>query len=66
MEAAIEALSQDVREKLSLDMAREGKIVLDVPDVGNAVEVPQEVLNISKRTRVENVRECLYTLFFSR
>jgi glycyl-tRNA synthetase len=58
VEAAIEALSQDLREKLSLDLAKEGKIVIDVPGVGEGkVEVPGELIKIEKRTRVENVRE---------
>lgn len=58
VEAAIEALSQDMREKLSLDLASEGKITIDVPAVGDGkVEVPKELISIEKRTRVENVRE---------
>ncbi|KAF1971846.1 glycyl-tRNA synthetase-like protein [Bimuria novae-zelandiae CBS 107.79] len=58
VEAAIEALSQDLREKLSLDMEKEGKIVIDVAGVGDGkVEVPKELITIEKRTRVENVRE---------
>lgn len=58
VEAAIEALTQDLREKLSLDLEKEGKIVIDVPGVGDGkVEVPKELITIEKRTRVENVRE---------
>ena len=58
VEAAIEALSQDLREKLSLDLQKEGKIVIDVPGVGDGkVEVPKELITIEKRTRVENTRE---------
>jgi glycyl-tRNA synthetase len=58
VEAAIEALSQDMREKLSLDLEKEGKIIVDVPGVGEGkVEVPKELITIEKRTRVENVRE---------
>lgn len=58
VEAAIEALTQDMREKLSLDLEKEGKIVVDVPGVGDGkVEVPKELVTIEKRTRVENVRE---------
>ncbi|KAF2029001.1 glycyl-tRNA synthetase [Setomelanomma holmii] len=55
VEAAIEALSQALREKLSLDLEKEGKIVIDVPGVGDGkVEVPKELITIEKRTRVEN------------
>ncbi|KAF2654266.1 glycyl-tRNA synthetase-like protein [Lophiostoma macrostomum CBS 122681] len=58
VEAAIESLTQDLREKLSLDLEKEGKIVVDVPSVGSGkVEVPKELIAIEKRTRVENVRE---------
>lgn len=58
VEAAIEALSQELREKLSLDLEKDGKIVVDVPGVGDGkVEVPKELVAIEKRTRVENVRE---------
>ncbi|KAF3042154.1 Glycine--tRNA ligase 1, mitochondrial [Didymella heteroderae] len=58
VENAIEALTQDLREKLSLDLEKEGKIVIDVPGVGDGkVEVPQELIKIEKRTRVEHVRE---------
>lgn len=58
VEAAIEGLTQDLREKLSLDLEKEGKIVIDVPGVGDGkVEVPKELVTIEKRTRVENVRE---------
>ncbi|KAF2176279.1 glycyl-tRNA synthetase-like protein [Zopfia rhizophila CBS 207.26] len=58
VEAAIEALSQELREKLSLDLEKEGKITIDVPGVGDGkVEVPNDLITIEKRTRVENVRE---------
>jgi len=58
VEAAIEALSQDLREKLSLDLEKEGKIVIDVPEVGDGkVEVPKDLITIEKRTRVETMRE---------
>lgn len=58
VEAAIESLTQELREKLSLDLEKEGKIVIDVPGVGDGkVEVPKELITIEKRTRVENVRE---------
>ncbi|KAJ4407369.1 Glycine--tRNA ligase 1, mitochondrial [Didymella pomorum] len=58
VENAIEALTQDLREKLSLDLEKEGKIVIDVPGVGDGkVEVPKELIKIEKRTRVEHVRE---------
>ncbi|RAH40896.1 glycine--tRNA ligase [Aspergillus brunneoviolaceus CBS 621.78] len=58
VEAAIEALSQDMREKLSLDLTQNGKIEVPVEGVGaGSVELDSELIKIEKRTRVENVRE---------
>ncbi|PYH40649.1 glycine--tRNA ligase [Aspergillus saccharolyticus JOP 1030-1] len=58
VEAAIEALSQDLREKLSLDLAQNGKVEVPVEGVGSgSVELDSELIKIEKRTRVENVRE---------
>ncbi|KAK8221249.1 glycyl-tRNA synthetase 1 [Phyllosticta capitalensis] len=58
VEAAIEALTQDVREKLSLDLNNDGKITVDVAGVGEGkVELGKDLINIEKRTRVENTRE---------
>lgn len=58
VEAAVEALSQELREKLALDLQQTGKIEVDVEGVGSGkVELDKELINIEKRTRVENVRE---------
>jgi glycyl-tRNA synthetase len=58
VEAAVEALTQDVREKLSLDLKKHGKVVIDVPSVGDGkVEIENDLIGIVKRTRVDNVRE---------
>ncbi|KAJ5095106.1 hypothetical protein N7532_007397 [Penicillium argentinense] len=58
VEAAVEALSQDLREKLSLDLESQGKIEIDVEGVGSGkVELDKDLIKIEKRTRVENVRE---------
>lgn len=58
VEAAIEALTQDVREKLALELNNEGKMVVEVGGVGEGkVELGKELINIEKRTRVENTRE---------
>lgn len=56
VENAIEALSQDLREKLSLDLQNEGKINIDVDGVGK-VELGKDLITIEKRTRIEHVRE---------
>ena len=58
VEAAVEDLSQNLREKLSLDLKKTGKIEIDVPGVGNGkVEIEKDLINIEKRTRIEHVRE---------
>jgi glycyl-tRNA synthetase len=56
--AAVEALSQELREKLAIDLEKNGKIEMDVEGVGSGkVELDQDIVKIEKRTRVENVRE---------
>lgn len=58
VEAAVEGLSQDLREKLSLDLRDKGKIEIEVSGVGNGkVEIDKDLINIERRTRIEHVRE---------
>lgn len=58
IEAAINGLSQDLREKMSLDLESKGKMELDVAGVGSGkVELEKGLINIEKRTRTENARE---------
>ena len=58
VEAAVDALTQDMREKLSVDLAQTGKIEVDVPSVGDGkVEIDKDLIKIGKRTRIEHVRE---------
>lgn len=58
VEAAVDALSQELREKLALDLDQNGKIEVDVEGVGSGkVELEKDLIKIEKRTRVENVRE---------
>ena len=58
VEVALEGLSQELREKLSLDLKRNGKIEVEVPGIGNGkVEIDRELISIEKRTRVEHTRE---------
>jgi glycyl-tRNA synthetase len=35
VQAAIDQLTQDVKEKLSLELKEHGKITIDVPEIGN-------------------------------
>ena len=60
VEAAVEALSQDMREKLSVDLRDTGKVEVEVPDLpagSGKVEIGKDLINIEKRTRIEHVRE---------
>ncbi|KAM3080975.1 Glycine--tRNA ligase 1, mitochondrial [Clarireedia jacksonii] len=58
VEAAIEALSQEKREALAKDLKQDGKITIDVDGVGDGkVEVGSDLIQIERRTRVENTRE---------
>ena len=58
IEAAVEDLSQVLREKLSVDLEQTGKIEIEVPSVGSGrVEIEKDIINIEKRTRIEHVRE---------
>jgi glycyl-tRNA synthetase len=58
IEAAIEALSQDLREKLALNLEKDGKIEIDVEGVSSGtVVLEKNLIKIEKRTRLEHVRE---------
>lgn len=58
VEAAIDALSQDFREKLALDLEKNGKVEIDVGGVESGkVELDKDFIKVEKRTRTENVRE---------
>jgi glycyl-tRNA synthetase len=58
VENAVEALSQELREKLSLDLAKTGEIEVQTPGVGTGTTtLGKELVNIEKRKRTEHVRE---------
>ena len=58
VEQAVEALSQEMRAKMSLDLEKQGKMTVDVPGVGDGrIELEKGVVKIEKRTRIEHVRE---------
>lgn len=58
VEAAVENLCQEDREKFSVDLSVKGKIELDVPGVGNGkVEIDKALIKIERRTRIERTRE---------
>lgn len=58
IEDAINSLSQEMREKLSVSLREDGHISIDVPSVGDGkVKLEKDILAIERRTRVENTRE---------
>ena len=58
VEAAVEALTQNLREKLSIDLQEKGKVEIQVSGVGDGkVEIGKDLISIEKRTRIEHVRE---------
>jgi glycyl-tRNA synthetase len=58
IENALEATSQEEREKLAKELTEGGKISLQVAGVGDGnVSVPKDALKIEFRKRVENTRE---------
>ena len=58
VEAAIEALTQEQREKRAGELKKNGKVTIEVPEASTKnVELDKDILAIVKRTRVENVRE---------
>jgi glycyl-tRNA synthetase len=56
VETAVESLTQEQREKFATALNSGGSISVDVPGLGS-VGLGRDVLDIAKRTRVENVRE---------
>ncbi|KAK7225874.1 hypothetical protein V2G26_013877 [Clonostachys chloroleuca] len=58
VEGALEATTQEQREKLAKELSDNGKITLDVAGVGNGqVEITKDSIKIEFRKRTENVRE---------
>lgn len=58
VEAAISALSQEQLEKLAMELAETGKIVIDVPKVASGkAEITKDLIKIEWTKRTENTRE---------
>lgn len=58
IEAAILATTQEERGKLAKEMEENGKVIVNVPGVGDGkVEVSKDLLAIKWQKRVENIRE---------
>ncbi|KAF2742054.1 glycyl-tRNA synthetase-like protein [Sporormia fimetaria CBS 119925] len=57
VQAAVDALTDDLKEKLSLELKDAGKITLNVPGVNDGkVELTSDLITIERRTRTDNVR----------
>jgi glycyl-tRNA synthetase len=60
VEQAINDLSQELREKLSVELKEQGKVEIPVEGTSLAngkAELTKDILVIEKKTRVENIRE---------
>ena len=58
VESAVDALAQDLREKLSLELEKSGKISIDTPGIGSGkTELDKDLIKIEKRKRTEHTRE---------
>ena len=58
VQAALDALTQDMREKLSISMQKEGKVTVDVPNMeGGKVELEKDLVSFQKESRTETMRE---------
>lgn len=57
VQAALDSLSQELKEKLSISLQKEGKVQLDVPDMETGkVELESDIVTIQKETRTETMR----------
>ncbi|RMZ78971.1 hypothetical protein DV737_g3639, partial [Chaetothyriales sp. CBS 132003] len=58
VESAVEALTQQVREKLAIDLDKTGTITIDTPGIGSGkTELGKDLVQIEKRKRTEYIRE---------
>ena len=58
VETAVDDLSQELREKLSLELKSSGKITIDTPAIGSGkTELDKDLITIEQRDVVQHVRE---------
>lgn len=58
VESAVESLSQDLREKFSLQLKQSGKITVDIPSLGTGkTELEKDLISIEQREVTQHVRE---------
>jgi glycyl-tRNA synthetase len=57
VQAALDSLSEDLKEKLSISLKNEGKIEIEVPDMeAGKVQLESDLVTIAKETRTETMR----------
>lgn len=56
VQQALDDLTQDIKEKLSISLEKDGKVEVDVPDMGK-VELEKDLVAIQKEVRTETMRE---------
>lgn len=58
VQQALDGLSQDLREKLSISMEKDGKVELDVPEMaGGKAELTKDLAKFEKETKTVTMRE---------
>ena len=58
VETAVDSLTQDLREKLSLELKESGKITIDTPGIGNGkTELDKDLIAIEQREVTQHTRE---------
>jgi glycyl-tRNA synthetase len=58
VQSALDQLTQDIREKLSLTLEKEGKVDLHVADMeGGTVQLDKDIVTIAKEARTVTMRE---------
>ncbi|GAB7362151.1 hypothetical protein MBLNU230_g2177t1 [Neophaeotheca triangularis] len=58
VQSALDELAEDVKEKLSLSLEKEGKVSVDVADMESGkVELDKDLLTVTKESRMETMRE---------
>lgn len=56
VQSTLDELSQELKEKLSISLEKDGKVEVDVPEMGK-VALEKDIVTIEKQTRTETMRE---------
>lgn len=57
VQSALDALSQELREKLSISLKEAGKVEIEVPEMGKKVELGNDLVKIEQETTTKTTRE---------